>query len=71
MDDEITYAVYWRTTYNPRNFTWYIWWFDDYDTARKYADLAAERHDCIEVKVIERVETYCDVCSMWGRNNVH
>lgn len=71
MDDEITYAVYWRTTYNPRKFTRFVGWFTDYDTARELADTAAENSDCIEAKVVERVETYSEVCSIRGRNNVY
>ena len=71
MDDEITYAVYFRTLYNLQNFKLFAGWFADYETARKLADVLAENDDCIEAKVVERVETYCDVCRIRGRNNAH
>ena len=52
MDDEITYAVYWRTTYNPRKFTRFVGWSTDYEAVRKCADLAAENKDSIEVRCV-------------------
>ena len=56
MDDEIIYAVYWRTVYNPRRFSQFAGWSTDYEVVRKCADLAAENKDCIEVRVVGKYD---------------
>ena len=65
MDDNITYGVFWKST-NYRDDEWhpFMTWLSSYEDAHENASEAAENPSALEVKIVERVETYTDVVTI-------
>lgn len=58
MNDRITYGVYWRTKFEPNEWRLYIGWFDCYWDAVEEAKNALKNPRSLEVRVVERTETF-------------
>ncbi len=58
MDDKITYGVFYRTNECPKEWRIFSAWFESYEEARKEARIAHKNQRFIEVRIVERVETF-------------
>lgn len=58
IEAKTTYGVYWKTKLNPDNWEIFSAWFTSYEAAKEEAKLALRNPRHIEVKVVERVETF-------------
>ena len=58
MDDRITYGVYYRTKANPDEWRIFSAWFASYESAREEAQRASQNQRFLEVRIVERVETF-------------
>ena len=65
MEDEITYCVYWRSTYN-KEWSSFSPWFENYETAYEVMCHVIQNPACIECAIVERTETF-DFVTKWEK----
>ena len=65
MEDEITYAAYWRSTYN-KEWSSFTPWFESYSDAYEVMSVLIENPACLEAAVVERTETF-DFVTKWEK----
>lgn len=58
MDEKITYGVFYRCKFNPDEWRFFSTWFATYEAARKEAQKASQNIRFLEVRIVERVETF-------------
>ncbi len=58
MDDKITYGVFYRSKFNPDEWCIFSAWFESYEEARKEKRTARANTRFLEVRIVERVETF-------------
>lgn len=58
MNDRITYAVVYRPKADPEEWREFSPWFESYEEARIEAREAKRNARFLEVKIVERVETF-------------
>ena len=59
MDEEITYGVFWKSSFCTNEFRLFSGWYTKYDDACKcYQDLKGSNPLCIEARIVEKCEHY-------------
>lgn len=57
LENEITYCVYWRSTYN-KEWSSFSPWFENYADAYEVMSFLSINPECIEAAVVEKNETF-------------
>ena len=57
MEDNVTYAVFWRSKYNPEWVSFTSWLVRSSD-AEEVMSVVIKNPACIEAAIVERVETF-------------
>ena len=58
MEEQITYGVYWKSDWNPNEFTEFFTWLTTYDAAYKEYKKVLKNPACHAARIVERTENY-------------
>ena len=69
MEDRITYGVLWRTKLDPDEWQLFAGWFDCYADAVEEAIKVLKNPRSLEVRVVERTETFESLATWRNEEN--